>query len=312
MFNDTKLSKPLFVNGSFNRAGKRSHFEFVSMLPASPYDLRVWRRAGAPDNSCPCGENDTHFLYVDIDGWMIPISLTAAKLEAQTGRHSLTMEQFGGDVGAFWSAWTSCKTPEERDAFNAKYNPLEKEYGRDPARQGAYVSAILNARKQAWQDAKEYPQKFPDCIGAAVCGELNEWLKVSAAYKARKEAEERAEAEARAAREEAERKEQEARERAEMAAYMELLRKPGRVEDGAKAVKAADALGVKIPLRTRGFMLEKLAAFIVDDDGYVESISYYRNGGRAYNGSGVYQTLTELCKAAREYAQGRECGQVSC
>ena len=181
-----------------------------------------------------------------------------------------------------------------------------------PARQGAYVSAILNARKQAWQDAKEYPQKFPDCIGAAICGELDKWLEVSAAYKARKEAEERAEAEARAAREEAERKEQEARERAEMAAYMELLRKPGRVEDGAKAVKAADALGVKIPLRTRGFMLEKLAAFIVDDDGYVESISYYRNGGRAYTGSGVYQILTELCKAAREYAQRCECGQVSC
>lgn len=299
MSSDTKLSKPLFVNGNFNRAGKRSHFAFVSILPASPHDLRVWRRAGAPDNSCPINENDTHILYVDIDGWMIPIGLTAARLEAQTGRHFLVMEQFGGDVGAFWSAWTSCKTPEERDAFNAKYNPLEKEYGRDPARQGAYVSAILNARKQAWQDAKEDPQKFPDCIGAAVCGELDEWLKVSAAYKARKEAEERAEAEEQAAREEAERKEQEAREREEMAAYMELLRKPGRVEDGAKAVKAADALGVKIPLRTRGFMLEKLAAFTVEADGHVEHIQYYRNGGRAYNGNGVYQTLTELCKAAR-------------
>lgn len=299
MSSDTKLSKPLFVNGNFNRAGKRSHFAFVSILPASPHDLRVWRRAGAPDNSCPINENDTHILYVDIDGWMIPIGLTAARLEAQTGRHFLVMEQFGGDVGAFWSAWTSCKTPEERDAFNAKYNPLEKEYGRDPARQGAYVSAILNARKQAWQDAKEDPQKFPDCIGAAVCGELDEWLKVSAAYKARKEAEERAEAEEQAAREEAERKEQEAREREEMAAYMDLLRKPGRVEDGAKAVKAADALGVKIPLRTRGFMLEKLAAFTVEADGHVEHIQYYRNGGRAYNGNGVYQTLTELCKAAR-------------
>lgn len=104
MSSDTKLSKPLFVNGNFNRAGKRSHYAFVALLPASPHDLRVWRRAGAPDNSCPCGENDTHFLYVDIDGWMIPIGLTAARLEARTGRHSLAMEQFGGDVGAFWSA----------------------------------------------------------------------------------------------------------------------------------------------------------------------------------------------------------------
>ena len=154
-------------------------------------------------------------MFVEAGEYLAPIGLTEYTLEKQTGQHSLTMEQFGGDVGAFWSAWTSCKTPE-------------------------------------------------------------------------------------------------ARERAEMAAYMELLRKPGRVEDGAKAVKAADALGVKIPLRTRGFMLEKLAAFIVDDDGYVESISYYRNGGRAYTGSGVYQVLTAICKAAREYAQRCECGQVSC
>lgn len=312
MSSDTKLSKPLFVNGNFNRAGKRSHYAFVALLPASPHDLRVWRRAGSPDNSYSCGENDTHFLYVDIDGWMIPIDLTDARLEAQTGRHFLTVEQFGGDVGAFWSAWMSCKTPEAREAFNDKYNPLEKEYGHDPARQGAYISAILSARKQAWQDAKEDPQKFPDCIGAAICGELDQWLEVSAAYKARREAEERAKAEERAAREEAERREQDAREKSELNAFFEKLRKPGRVEDGAKAVKAADALGVKVPLRTRGFMLEKLAAFTVEADGHVEHIQYYRNGGRAYNGSGVYQTLTELCKAAREYAQRCECGQVSC
>ena len=52
--------------------------------------------------------------------------------------------------------------------------------------------------------------------------------------------------------------------------------------------------------------------FTVEDDGHVKSISYYRNGGRAYTGSGVYQVLTEICKAARECAQRCECGKVSC
>lgn len=312
MLSDTNFSKPLFVNGNFNRAGKRSHFAFVKELPTVSGSVRLWRHAGEPENEYPETDTDLYYLFVEVGEYLVPLRLTEYTLEKQTGRHSLTMEQFGGDVGAFWSAWTRCKTPEERDAFNAKYNPLEKEYGRDPARQGAYVSAILNVRKQAWQDAKEDPQKFPDCIGAVICGELDKWLEVSAAYKARQEAEERAKAEERVARKEAERKEQEARERAEMAAYMELLRKPGQVEDGAMAVKAADALGVKIPLRTRGFMLEKLAGFTVEEDGDVKTIQYYRNGGRAYTGSGVYQTLTELCKAAREYAQGCECGQVSC
>lgn len=312
MSSDTKLSKPLFVNGNFNRAGKRMRVEFVKELPTASGSVRLWRHVGNPKNEYPVADTDLYYLFVEVGEYLAPVGLTEYTLEKQTGWHFLTVEQFGGDVGAFWSAWTSCKTPEERDAFNAKYNPLEQEYGRDPARQGAYVSALLNARKQAWQDAKEDPQWFPNCIGAAICGELDKWLEVSAAYKARREAEERAKAEERAAREEAERKEQEAREREEMAAYMELLRKPGRVEDGAMAVKAADALGVKIPLRTRGFMLEKLATFTVEDDGHVERIQYRRNGGRAYNGSGVYQTLTELCKAAREYAQRCECGQVSC
>lgn len=299
MLSDTNFSKPLFVNGNFNRAGKRSHFAFVEELPTINGSIRLWRHAGEPENEYPETDTDLYYLFVEVGEYLVPLRLTEYTLEKQTGRHSLTMEQFGGDVGAFRSAWMSCKTPEAREAFNAKYNPLEQEYGQDPARQGAYISDILNARKQAWQAAKEDPQKFPDCIGAAICGELDKWLEVSAAYKARKEAEERVEAEARAAREEAERKEQEAREKSELNAFFEKLRKPGRVEDGAKAVKAADALGVKIPLRTRGFMLEKLAAFIVEADGHVEHIQYYRNGGRAYNGSGVYQTLTELCKAAR-------------
>lgn len=300
MPSNAQFSKPLFVNGNFNRAGSRSHFAFVALLPASPYDLRIWRRDGAPDNSYPQGANDTHFLYVDIDGWMVPIGLTAARLEAQAGRHFLTVEQFGGDVGAFWKAWTNCKTPEAREAFNAKYDPLEKEYGQDPARQGAYISAMLDDRKQVWQEAKENPQKWPDCIGAAICGELDKWQELAAAYKARKEARERAEAEERAAREEAERKEQEAREKAEIDAYMALLRKAGRVADGKMAVKVADSLGVKIPLRTRGFMLEKLAAFYVEEDGHVERMQYYRMGGRKYTGEGIYKTLTDICMAARE------------
>lgn len=299
MFSDTKLSKPLFVNGNFNRAGKRSHFVFVKELPTASGSVRLWRHVGNPENEYPEAETDLYYLFVEVGEYLAPIGLTEYTLEKQTGRHSLTMEQFGGDVGAFWSAWMSCKTPESREAFNAKYNPLEQKCGQDPARQGAYISALLNARKQAWQETKEDPQKFPDCIGAAICGELDKWLEVSAAYRARREAEERAKAEERAAHEEAERKEREAREREEMAVYMGLLRKPGRVEDGAKAVKAADALGVKIPLRTRGFMLKKLAAFTVEADGHVEHIQYYRNGGRAYTGSGVYQVLTEICKAAR-------------
>lgn len=255
MLSDTNFSKPLFVNGNFNRAGKRSHFAFVKELPTVSGSVRLWRHVGNPENEYPEADTDLYYLYAEAGEYLVPLRLTEYTLAAK--------------------------------------------YGADAMRQGEYVREMLRLKEAAWQEAKEDPQKFPDCIGAAVCGELNEWLKVSAAYKARKEAEERAEAEEQAAREEAERKEQEAREREEMAAYMELLRKPGRVKDGAKAVKAADALGVKIPLRTRGFMLEKLAAFIVEADGHVEHIQYYRNGGRAYNGSGVYQTLTELCKAAR-------------
>ena len=81
---------------------------------------------------------------------------------------------------------------------------------------------------------------------------------------------------------------------------MALLRKAGRVADGKMAVKVADALGVKIPLRTRGFMLEKLAAFYVEEDGHVERMQYYRMGGRKYTGEGIYKTLTDICMAARE------------
>ena len=312
MSSDTNFSKPLFVNGNFNRAGKRSHFAFVKELPTTSGSVRLWRYIGKPENEYPAADTDLYYLFVEAGEYLAPIGLTEYTLEKQTGRHAVTVEHFKGEINAYWEQLRECKTEEQREAFKQKYDALTAEYGADAMRQGEYVREMLRLKEAAWQDAKEDPQKFPDCIGAAICGELDQWLEVSAAYKARREAEERAKAEERAAREEAERREQEAREKSELNAFFEKLRKPGRVEDGAKAVKAADALGVKVPLRTRGFMLEKLAAFTVEADGHVEHIQYYRNGGRAYNGSGVYQTLTELCKAAREYAQRCECGQVSC
>lgn len=299
MFSDTNFFKPLFVNGNFNRAGKRSHFAFVKELPTASGSVRLWRHVGNPENEYPAADTDLYYLFVEAGEYLAPIRLTEYTLEEQTGQHAIIVEHFKGEINAYWEQWHECKTAEQREAFKQKYDALAAEYGADAMRQGKYVWEMLKLKEAVWQDAKEDPQNFPNCIGAAICGELDQWLEVSAAYRARKEAEERAKAEERAAREEAERKEQEAREREEIAAYIKLLRKPGRVEDGAMAVKAADALGVKIPLRTRGFMLEKLATFTVEDDGHVERIQYYRNGGRAYNGNGVYQTLTELCKAAR-------------
>lgn len=299
MPSNTNFFKPLFVDWNFNRAGKRSHFAFVKELPTINGSIRLWRHSGVPENEYPEADTDLYYLFVEVGEYLAPLRLTEYTLEKQTSQHAIIAEHFNGEVSTYWEQWHECKTAEQREAFKQKYDALAAEYGADAMRQGEYVWEMLRLKEAAWQEAKEDPQKFPDCIGAAVCGEMDEWLKVSAAYKARKEAEERAEAEEQAAREEAERKEQEAREKSELNAFFEKLRKPGRVEDGAKAVKAADALGVKIPLRTRGFMLEKLAAFTVEADGHVEHIQYYRNGGRAYNGNGVYQTLTELCKAAR-------------
>lgn len=299
MPSNTNFFKPLFVNGNFNRAGKRMRVEFVRELPTVRGAVRLWRHSGVPENKYPVADTDLYYLFAEVGEYLVPIGLTEYTLEKRTSQRAIIDKHFKGETNAYWEQWHECKTAEQREAFKQKYDALASEYGADVVLQGEYVWEMLRLKEAAWLESKINENSFPNCIGAAVCGELDEWLKVSAAYKARREAEERAKAEERVARKEAERKEQEAREREEMAAYMELLRKPGRVEDGAKAVKAADALGVKIPLRTRGFMLEKLAAFTVEADGHVEHIQYYRNGGRAYNGNGVYQTLTELCKAAR-------------
>lgn len=294
------LMKPLFVDGNFNRAGTRIRAEFVKELPTVRGAVRLWRHSGVPENKYPVADTDLYYIFAEVGEYLVPIGLTEYTLEKRTSQRAIIDKHFKGETNAYWEQWHECKTAEQREAFKQKYDALAAEYGADVVLQGEYVWEMLRLKEAAWRESKTNEHRFPNCIGAAVCGELDEWLKVSAAYKSRKEVEERAEAEERAAQEAAEQKEQEAREKAEIDAYMALLRKAGRVADGKMAVKVADALGVKIPLRTRGFMLEKLAAFYVEQDGHVERMEYYRMGGRKYTGVGVYNTLTDICMAARE------------
>lgn len=95
-------------------------------------------------------------------------------------------------------------------------------------------------------------------MGAAVLGDLGEWLKLAeqARERSRKEDEERAkEARAKLVEEERIKKQEHMKKLDEAEA---IFRNGGTIKDCALIVELADKHGIKIPIRTRGWMLDTL------------------------------------------------------
>ena len=66
-------------------------------------------------------------------------------------------------------------------------------YGGDPARQAAYIQNLLEDHFSAYLKSKESGgQSFPDFTGALVMNELAQCVELSAAYRAKRQAEEAA------------------------------------------------------------------------------------------------------------------------
>lgn len=134
---------------------------------------------------------------------------------------------------------------------------IEK-YGNDSALQANEIKRQLDWRVALYQNYKENGGRWPDCVGAAVIGDLGEWLKLAeqAREKSRKEDEERAKEEKAKLAEEERIKKQEHMEELDKAEA--IFRNGGTIKNCALIVELADKHGIKIPIRTRGWMLDTL------------------------------------------------------
>lgn len=288
------LKKPLFVNGMYNREGKNCRADFVREVSNGAELFRLWTTTEKKEY--PQNEYDEFWLYVEANNYLVPVNLTEWNLIKHLGFVQMCVEMYGTqeDRARVWQR----SSGDEVNRLQELEKPVILRYGSDPARQADYIHKLLSDHVRYYIAARDNGGTFADFIGAAVLGELENCVELSAKLRAEREA-----------KEEAARREQEAQEAREAAEREELHNKAleevenvftrgGLIKDGALLVELADAHGVKIPLRTRGWILNSFAqcSIAIIDGAPRYSVRYYkRNSG---TGSTKIYEIIEQIRAA--------------
>lgn len=288
------LKKPLFVNGMYNREGKNCRADFVREVSNGAQSFKLWTTT--EKNRSPQNERDRYFLYVEINNYLVPLRMTDYKFTDVLGFFPACVELYGTqkERARVWQR----SSGDEVNRLRAQEEPAILRYGSDPARQADYIHKLLSDHVRYYIAARDNGGTFADFVGAAVLGELENCAKLSAKLRAEREAREEAarrEREERKAREKAEREElhNKALEEAE-----NVFTRGGLIKDGVLLVELADRHGVKIPLRTRGWILNSFAqcSIAIVDGAPRYSVRYYkRNSG---TGSTKIYEIIEQIRAA--------------
>ena len=272
------LKKPLFVNGMYNREGKNCRADFVREVSNGAQSFKLW--TCTKKNQYPNNERDRYYLYVDVNGYLVPLRMTDYKFTDVLGFFPACVELYGTreERARVWQR----SSGDEVNRLQELEEPIILRYGSDPARQADYIHKLLSDHVRYYINARDNDGTFADFIGAAVLGELENCVKLSAKLRAEREAKEEAARREREEQEAQERAEQEEQHREEVKKAEEIFERGGLIKDGALLVELADRHGVKIPLRTRGWILNSFAqcSIAIIDGAPRYSVRYYkRNSG---------------------------------
>ena len=286
------LKKPLFIDGMYNREGKNCRADFVREVSNGAQTFKLWTTT--EKNRYPQNEYDKFWLYVEVNNYLIPVKLTEWNLVNHLGFVQMCAEMYGTqqERARVWQA------SKDINALRAREESVILRYGSDPARQADYIHKLLSDHVRYYINARDNGGTFADFIGAAVLGELEICAELSAKLRAEQEAKAEAarrEREERKARERAEREElhNKALEEAE-----NVFTHGGLIKDGVLLVELADRHGVKIPLRTRGWIFNNFAqcSIAIIDGAPRYSVCYYKSNSGT--GSTKIYEIIERIRAA--------------
>ena len=287
------LKKPLFINGMFNREGKNCRADFVREVSNGAESYKLWTTTNKKEY--PQNELDKYWLYVEINNYLVPVKMTEWNFVDRLGFVQMCAEMYGTreERARVW------RNSEDVNALRAREEPVILRYGSDPARQADYIHKLLSDHVRYYIDARDNGGTFADFIGAAVLGELDKCAELSAKLRAEQEEREEAARREREEQEAKERAEQEAQHRREIKKAEAIFTRGGLISDGALLVEIADAHGVKIPLRTRGWILNSFAqcSITISADGAPRySVRYYKRNNNT--GSTKIYEIIEHIRAA--------------
>lgn len=278
---NARLMKPLFYDGNFNRDGRKMRAVFEREISNGTISYRLWRSDGKPDIEYPRAENDTYLLYVEIRDYLVPLRITDFYLIDHAGFSAAVTELYGSKAGR--DEYFASIRNSSHEVF-AEANRRESEkiilLGSDPARQASYIKQLLDNNVACYVASKECGgESFPDYVGALILDELDKCVALSVVYRKKQDAE----AKARRAKAEAEEKafceEQNRLSEQTIQDAIRIIKEGGvlqnqtvkfyRSQYSSSSVSIVNYLmrkyGVNVPLRTQGWINEKLTSVTIEN-----------------------------------------------
>lgn len=302
ILNNAKLMKLLFVNGNFNRAGKKIRAKYIKTLCCDGAEYPMWVSSGKNENDCPRNADDTHYLMIQAGDYLVPCGCTEFNLIQRSGYQHLSKEWYGSqkEREKFYNNIREGKTYEESsELINeqiAKEESFILECGKKYEVQAKYLkTTFVDNAINSYLDARDNEGEYLSFQGAAFIGDLEKCSEISITLREKK----KKESDIRRAELEAEQKikqeEQNAIEQEKLKEVENAFINGGTIKDGKLIVEIADRYKINIPIRTRGWILNSLSECTMTEDGSM-SYRYWKTKG-AKGSQTVYKILFDIRKA---------------
>jgi len=298
-----KLMKPLFIDGMFNKKGKRIRAKYVKTLTYDGIDYPLWISAGKPDKNYTKNPKDQYYLMVETNGYLVPMGGTEHELGQRSSYEYLNKSWYGDFEGRnkFFDEIRNGRKYEEFDPLIkeqiAKEEAFIAEHCQDENIQAEFFKkSIVDKHITRYIEARDDKGRYADFHGAAFLNELDKCFKISNKLKAIREQEE---AIKKVKREEQRKREEQEEIEAEQKAITEtedIIINGGTIKNGSLICKVADKYNINIPIRTRGWILNALAECTLTADGGI-SYRYYKKNKNATGSQKVYDVLFDIKKA---------------
>ena len=285
---DVKRMKPLFYEGKFNREERKIQVVYNREVSNDKDRYRLWVRAGKPDNPYPRNESDQYSLYAEIRGYLVPLGMTEYRLTERCGYLPAMQELYGGAEHrkAYFDHLQGMNVGEAVAIEDAAISRL----GKDASRQADFIHSILKEHLARYTVSRENGgETFPDYIGALMADELDHCTQLAEAYSAHRAQKDAARREEAAEQERAHRQAVNAEKEKVVHAALQTIRSGGTLQnvslryykDDGTLVETSLILylmreyHVNVPLRTQGWIKERLTTATVQED-FCGSVTYYR------------------------------------
>lgn len=314
----SKLIMPLFHNGNFNRDGKKVRAEFIREVGDGNTSYRLWRCECESGRDFPHAENDKYFLHIETNGYLVPLGQTEYSLIDACGRKAACEELYGGEEGRkkFYDGL--------RTQYNAtdNYTPFKQaaereeevidRIGNDPAKWVKHIGDFFRMHIEIYSRSVENDgDTFPDFVGAVVLNDLSTCLKLRAKYQKKAEIREQAERERKKAEDTAFCEEQNRIAEEQVRKAISVLRDGGTLENNRITLYKtrydsedicivnylARRYHINVPIRTKGWISDKLMAFIIATDG--QHKMRCRNVKGSKGSTRISTVLADLINAAK-------------